>query len=182
MARTLTAVFRRDRSKDRSCGAVSFEGYHVCWPDGRPMGVGLDAFCTHGQRLLGLGRHLEGRDERLIRLTCFPLGTPDDDLNRLPGHRVRRLFIERRGRVGRLHFMNGTPTALAFDLDRDEPEVLHWVGLTGLNEGERLWFDLGAGPAPPPDPPAGGPGVRPAPVPVAVERVGEVSPGPALAL
>jgi hypothetical protein len=146
VTRTLTALFQRDRSNDRVGAGIPFEGYRILWPDGRPAAVGLDAFCTQGQRLLGLGRHLNGRPELLIRLTCFPLRGPDDDLNRMPGHRVRRLFIERRGSAGRLHFMDGTPTTLVFDLDRDEREVLDWVGLTGLDDGERLWFDLAAGP------------------------------------
>jgi hypothetical protein len=94
---------------------------------------------------------LKGRHELLICLTCFPLGGPDDDLNRWPGHRVRRFFIERHGNVGRLHFMDGTPTALMFDVNKDDPEVLHWIGLTCLNDGQRSWFDLGAGPAPTPE-------------------------------
>jgi hypothetical protein len=154
MTRSLTALFRRDHSKDRLNGGVPFEGYQIYWPDGRSIGVGFDAFCSHGQRLLGLGRHLKGRHERLIQVTCFPLSGPEDDLNRLPGYRVRRLFIERRGNAGRLHFMDGTPTALVFELGRDEPEVLDWIGLTTLGEGERHWFDLGAAPAPTADPPA----------------------------
>jgi hypothetical protein len=176
MPRTLTALFRRDPSKDRPGGTTAFEGYRILWPDGRPVAVGLDAFCTQGQRLLGLGRHLGGRPERLIRLTCFPLGGPDDGLNRLPGHRVRRLFIERRGNVGRLHFMDGTPTALVFDLGKDEPEVLHWVGLSGLNEGERLWFDLMAAPLLSPDRPADAAAVRVEQVPTTAERVVDASP------
>jgi hypothetical protein len=141
---------------DRLGGKIPFEGYRIYWPDGRPVAVGLDAFCTRGQRLLGLGRHLNGRLERLIRLTCIPLRGPDDNLNRIPGHRVRRLFIERRGSTGRLHFLDGTPTTIVFDLDRDEREVLDWVGLTGLNDGERMWFDLAAGPAGLADSPGGG--------------------------
>jgi hypothetical protein len=155
---------------------MAFEGYRIIWPDGRPVAVGLDAFCTHGQRLLGLGRHLGGRPERLIRLTCFPLGGPDDGLNRLPGHRVRRLFIERRGNVGRLHFLDGTPTALVFDLEKDEPEVLHWVGLSGLDEGERLWFDLAASPVPLPDSPADETAVTPDKPLAVAGRVAEVTP------
>ena len=55
MSRTLRILFRRDPSKDRQRGNIVFEGYEVLWPDGRPVAVGLDAFCKHGQRLLGLG-------------------------------------------------------------------------------------------------------------------------------
>jgi hypothetical protein len=144
MSRTLTILFRRDPSKDRSREDIDYEGYEALWPDGLPVATGLDAFCRHGQRLLGLGRHLAGRRERLIQMTCFPLSGRDDDLNRLPGHRVRRFFIERTGRVGRIHFLDGTPTTTVFEMGRDEPRVLHWIGLTSMVDGERQWFDLAA--------------------------------------
>jgi hypothetical protein len=108
------------------------------------VAVGLDAFCKHGQRLLGLGRHL-GRDrERLIEIICFPLRGQEDDLNRLPGGRVRRFFVERQSRQGRVHFMDGTSTGIVMDLDQDDESVLQWIGLAGLPEGERQWFDLAA--------------------------------------
>jgi len=146
MSRTLTILFRRDPSKDKHREDIDYEGYLPLWPDGRPVTVGLDAFCRHGQRLLGLGRHLAGQRERLIHLTCFPLSSREEDMNRLPGHRVRRFFIERQGQVGRIHFMDGTPTAAVFEVGRDEPRVLHWIGLTSLGDGDRQWFDLAASP------------------------------------
>ena len=71
----------------------------------------------------------------------------NDDLTRLPGHRVRRFFIERRGRTGRLHFLDGTPTETVFEIGRDERRVLRWIGLTELRDGEHQWFDLAASPA-----------------------------------
>jgi hypothetical protein len=144
MARTLRILFRRDPSKDRYDNAIHYEGYTILWPNGRPAAVGLDAFCKHGQRLLGLGRHLAGCRERLIDLTCFPLGGRDDDLNRLPGARVRRFCLGRTGRQGRIHFLDGTPTTIVFELGRDEPCVLRWIGLTSLRDGEHLWFDIAA--------------------------------------
>jgi hypothetical protein len=147
MARTLTVLFRRDPARDHQRDNIHFEGYEILWPDGQPVTVGLSAFCNHGQRLLGLGRHLAGRHERLLRLTCFPLTGRDDDLTRLPGHRVRRFFLERRGRTGRMHFLDGTPTDTVFELGRDERPVLHWIGLPALRDGQRQWFDLAAGPA-----------------------------------
>ena len=144
MPRTLTVLFRRDPARDHQTEQIEFEGYRICWPDGRPVAVGLDAFCKHGQRLLGLGKHLAGCRERLVKLVLFPLSGLEDDLHRIPGHRVRRFYLERQGPIGRLHFMNGTPTAVTFDLHRDESRVLHWVGLPGLRDGERQWLDLGA--------------------------------------
>jgi hypothetical protein len=147
MARTLTVLFRRDPSRDRQRAHIHYEGYQTLWPDGRPVTVGLDAFCYHGQRLLGLGRHLAGRRERLIRLIHFPLSGRDDNLNRLAGHRVRRFFLERQGQCGRVHFLDGTPTDVVFRLGQDEARVLHWCGLAALEDGERQWFDLAAGPA-----------------------------------
>jgi hypothetical protein len=130
-------------------GNIHFEGYRAYWPDGRPVETGLDAFCKHGQRLLGLGRHLAGCTERLIELVFFPLSGRDDELVRIPGHRVRRFFLERQGNCGRVHFLDGTPTNTTFEMDRDENRVLEWVGLPGLTEGEQLWFDLAARPADP---------------------------------
>jgi hypothetical protein len=75
------------------------------------------------------------------------VGSQEDNLHRLPGARVRRFFVERQGRQGRIHFMDGTPTAIVMDLDQDEESVLHWIGLAGLPDGERQWFDLAARPA-----------------------------------
>jgi hypothetical protein len=144
MSRTLKILFRRDPSKDRRDDRVQYEGYQFLWPDGRPVGVGFDAFCTHGQRLFGLGRHLAGRRERLIEMLCFPLRDREDDLTRLPGHRVRRFFIERHGSQGRLHFLDGTPTAIVLDLATDEAPVLAWVGLADVGDGQRQWFDIAA--------------------------------------
>ncbi len=79
-------------------------------------------------------------------MLCFHLSGPDDKFTRLPGHRVRRFYIERRGRQGVLHFFDGTPTAVVLEVGRDEPRVLQWVGLTALRDGEQQWFDLAAQP------------------------------------
>jgi hypothetical protein len=64
----------------------------------------------------------------------------------LPGARVRRFCLRRSGRQGRLHFLDGTPTTIVFDLDRDEQVMLDWVGLSGLADGADQWFDLAARP------------------------------------
>ncbi len=161
MSRTLTILFRRDPSRDRQHDEIHLEGYEPLWPDGKSVAVGLNGFCKHGIRLLGLGKHLAGRHERLIKLVCLPLSGPEDDFHRLPGHRVRRFFIERSAQVGRVHFLDGTPTVVTFEVGRDEPRVLRWIGLAGLHDGERLWFDLAAAaadssptPAPQPEVPA----------------------------
>lgn len=144
MSRSLTVLFRRDPSRDRLRNQIHFEGYRVLWPDGREVTTGLDAFCKHGQRLLGLGKHLAGCRERLIELIFFPLSGREDNLTRIPGHRVRRFFLKREGRRGRVHFLDGTPTETVFVLDRDEPRVLEWTGLPHLHDGEEQWFDLAA--------------------------------------
>jgi hypothetical protein len=152
MSRTLRLLFRRDPSRDRQKEHVHYEGYEFLWPDGSPVALGLDAFCKHGQRLLGLGRHLAGAPERLVDMLCFPLDDAESAITRLPGHRVRRFYLQRDGRQGRLYFMDGTPTTVLLDLDRDEPPVLHWIGLTTLNDGGRLWIDIAARPAEAPTP------------------------------
>lgn len=147
MSRSLTVIFRRDPTRDRQRENIHYEGYQFFWPDGRPVSVGLDAFCKHGQRFLGLGKHLAGTHERLIKLVFLPLKGRDCDLNRIPGFRVRRLFMERTGQIGRIHFLDGTPTSIVFDIGRDELPVLTWLGLPSLDDGEQLWFDIAAMPA-----------------------------------
>jgi hypothetical protein len=149
MSRTLRVLLRRDPSRDHVEEGIPYEGYQLLWPDGRPAAVGLTAFCKHGQRLLGLGRHLAGAREKLVDLIIFPLPDKDASLTRLPGHRVRRFSLRREGRQGRLYFFDGTPTTVVFDLDHDEEPVLHWIGLTALREGECQWFDLAARPVEP---------------------------------
>ena len=144
MSRTLTLLFRRDPSRDRQTEQIRFEGYKPLWPDGRPVAVGMDALCKHGLRLLGLGKHLAGCQQKLIKLVCLPLSGREDGLNRIPGYRVRRFYLLRTGNVGRIHFMDGTPTVATFELEVDEPRVLHWVGLDTLEDGEVQWFDLAA--------------------------------------
>ncbi len=144
MSRTLTILFRRDPSRDRQTELTAFEGYEILWPDGQPVAVGVEAFCKHGLRLFGLGKHLAGCREKLIKMICFHLDGREDDLNRIPGHRVRRFFIERQGELGRVFFMDGTATTMTFDVGRDEPVVLDWLGLSCLANGDRQWFDLAA--------------------------------------
>lgn len=144
MSRSLTLLFRRDPSRDRQTEKVHFVGYAPLWPDGRPVAVGMDAFCKHGQRLLGLSKHLAGCHEKLVKLVNLPLSGRDDDLNRIPGYRVRRFYLQRTGNVGRIHFLDGTPTVAAFELGRDEPSVIHWLGLHTMDDGDIRWFDLAA--------------------------------------
>ena len=156
MPRTLTLLFCLDPRRDHRHGAVAYQGYQVLWPDGRAVAVGVEGLCRHGQRLLGLGRQLAGPPERLIELLCYPLAGAEGPLTRAPGARVRRLFLARSGGRGRLHFLDGTPTAVVFDLARDEPAVLDWVGLSALGEGQRQWLDLAARPVESAAPPARG--------------------------
>jgi len=145
MSRSLTLLFRRDPARDREKNNVRFEGYHALWPeDGRQVAVGLDAFCTHGQRLLGLGKQLAGCHEKLVKLIFLPLAGRDDELNRIPGHRVRRFYLHRQGQVGRIHFLDGTPTIASFEIGKDEARILHWCGLPALADGDIQWFDLAA--------------------------------------
>jgi hypothetical protein len=144
MSSSLTILFRRDPSRDRRNDNINFEGYQLFWPDGRPVAVGLDAFCTQGQRLLGLGRQLRGCQEKLLQILCLHLPGQDADLTRIPGHRVRRFYIERNGDAGRVHFMDGTPTTAVFVIGRDETVVLEWLGLLDLEDGQRQWFDVAA--------------------------------------
>jgi hypothetical protein len=144
MRRTLRICFRRDPSRDRTDDQIQFEGYSFRWPDGRPLALGLDAFCNIGQRVLGLRQYLEGCSERLLELLCFHLETGRERMTIVPGCRVRRFFVERQGWQGRIHLFDGKPTAVVFNLNEDEQPVLDWIGLSELADGERRWFDLTA--------------------------------------
>ena len=146
MSRKLTLLFRRDPSADRVENNVAFEGYKPMWPDYRPVQTGLDAFCKHGQRLLGLGRALAGREECLIDLHCFPLTHREASLTRIAGFRIRRFSIRRSGNSGRIHFLDGTPTTIVLRLGHDEAKVCNWIGLTDIQDGEELWMDIAAAP------------------------------------
>jgi hypothetical protein len=144
MERTLRVLLQRAPTRDRQDNQVPLEGYEILWPDGNPLSIGFDAFCKQGQRLLGLGQRLAGRQERLIDMIFVPLAGREEGMTRLPGHRVRRFCLRRSGREGRLHFLDGTATAIVLNLDRDEPRVLEWLGLTVLDDGGSHWFDLAA--------------------------------------
>jgi hypothetical protein len=132
--------------RDRQENEVALEGYQFFWPDGLPATTGLNALCRHGQRLLGLHRHLAGKSECQLELLWTPQCDREVAMTRLPGHRVRRFCLVRQGRQGRVHFLNGEPTFIVFDLDQDEKRVLEWVGLAGMREGEEQWFDLASRP------------------------------------
>jgi hypothetical protein len=142
MVRTLQMLFRRDPSRDRQLNDVDMDGFEMLWPDRRPVGLGMDAFCYHAQRILSLHRFVNEDEERLLELVVFPLRAKDDEMSRLPGLRVRRLLLRRQGSVGRIHLINGTPTAVTFELGRDEARVVDWIGLSGLRDGEHQWFDI----------------------------------------
>jgi len=144
VSRTVTVIFRRDPSRDRQGEQRQYQGYQLLWQDGQPATVGLDSFCRHGLRFLGLNRYLGHRHEAVIELQCVSLPGRDAPLTRLPGCRTRRFFLKRAGLEGRLHFLDGTPTATTFQLDRDEARVLDWVGLSSLADGACQWLDLGA--------------------------------------
>ncbi len=149
MPRNLRLLFRRNPHRDHLDNKVAFEGYDVFWPDGRPAALGVEALCTHGQRLFGLGRHLRGTRERLVDLIFVHLPDREADMTRLPGHRVRRFRLERVGRHGKVYFLDGTPTTLLFDLDREDEIFLRWLGLLDMEDGEHVWFDLAAQPVVP---------------------------------
>lgn len=148
MPHTLTVLFSRQHSFDTTHNSIPMEGYTLRWPDGRLVEVGLHAFCAKGLRFLGLGKYMGSSSEVLIQLTAFPVACRDSDMHRVPGSRVRRMYIERQGECGRLHFMDGTPTAIEFQRGRDEPAVVAWAQLDQLDDGEQQWLDIAAMPMP----------------------------------
>ena len=72
MPRILTVLFRRDPQRDCRHGAVSGEGYQMLWPDGRPVTVGIENFCQHGQRCSGWAVTWPGFPSDLSSYTATP--------------------------------------------------------------------------------------------------------------
>jgi hypothetical protein len=138
-------LFRRDPAQDCEQSRIRKEGYEFLWPDGRAFSLGFQSFCMQGCRLLGLGRRMQGKTEQLVELGFHPIANLEAPLTRLgPGFRCRRFYLERSARRARIFFFNGSATDVEFDAEQDDPEVLHWLGLRALADGERSWFDLSA--------------------------------------
>jgi hypothetical protein len=139
--RELLVHFRRDLAGDCCRNGLTFRGFHFYWPDGRPLRTGLSRLCGIGTALL-FGRRRPVPDDCLLRLCCAP--TTEDALPRRPsaGVRVLRLYLQREGSRGVLHFYNGHRTEVVFEDGVDEPPVLRWVGMDGLPDGGRVWLDL----------------------------------------
>jgi hypothetical protein len=137
----LLVHLRRDSAGDCCRDGISFRGFRFSWPDGTPVRTGLSRLCGVGIALL-FGRRRLVPDECLLRLCCA--ATTEDALPRrpAPGVRVLRLYLQREGSRGVLHFHNGHRTEVVFEDGVDEPRVLRWVGMAGLPDGGRVWLDL----------------------------------------
>ena len=53
----------------------------------------------------------------------------------------RRIYFERQGAAAALHLSNGFCTDVVFHQD-DDPQIVNWVGLDQLSDGQQQWFDL----------------------------------------
>src|SRR5438477_292271 len=138
--RKLSVVFRRNESKDEQVGAIEYTGYEACWPSGRRVrGLAFDRFCKIGTRYL-LGK--EKPQFAPLDVYFLPLEDRGALLPRVPGCRLRVLYLERAGDDFRLFLSDETPTDIAFGLQRDEAPVLDWIGAHGLADGARQWFAL----------------------------------------
>jgi hypothetical protein len=138
--RKLSVKLRRNESKDEQVGAVEYTGYDACWPSGcRIRGLGFDRFCKIGVR------YLLGRDKPAVAdldLYFVPLEERGSLLPRVPGCRLRVLYLQRGGDEFKLFLSDETPTDIAFGLRRDEASVLEWIGARGIADGGRQWFAL----------------------------------------
>ncbi len=137
----LTLLLQRCPQRDASSAGISYSGYDLFWPDGRPVRAGLHRFCRVGERLL-VGRDHAG-DTALVRLTLYPVAGLEAALTR-PGRgiRCRRFYAVRQPSAIRLHFLDGTRTDVVFDPAVDEPEVLRWLQENRMLPVEPFWFDL----------------------------------------
>jgi hypothetical protein len=137
----LTLRLRHSPGAADARGGTTFAEFHISWPDGRPVQLGLSGFCTLGRRLL-LGRRHDG-DIALVRLTLHPVAGREAALTHPgSGARCRRLYALRRDNTIRLHFLDGTPAEAVFQAGADEPQVLRWLQAERMRPGEPFWFDL----------------------------------------
>ncbi|HVS36247.1 MAG TPA: hypothetical protein VMS17_11820 [Gemmataceae bacterium] len=133
-----SVVFRRNDSKDEQIGGIEYTGYDVFWPSGRRVrGLAFDRFCKIGVRYL-LGR--EKPEIAAVDVYFLPLPHRDVLLPRVPGCRLRVLYLERTGSQLKLFLSDDTPTDIVFDLERDEERVLTWLGARQAADGGRQWF------------------------------------------
>jgi hypothetical protein len=150
ICREIAVIFQRDWSRDSTRSGIEVTGYEVFWPDGRRIGMTLEGLCKIGVRYL-FGRHPPERAE--VRLRLFDLPSRETPPPRVRPYRVRVLALQRNGRRLTLHLPDETPTNIVFDLDRDEPRVLEWLGADAIADGGRQWIGLLAVPADVPVPP-----------------------------
>jgi hypothetical protein len=140
-ARALTVVLQRRPERDAAKEKVSFSGYDIKWPDGRPVSVGLSRFCQQGTRLL-LGR-AKDVERALLRITFYPVPGLEAAYTRPgPGIRCRRFFALRQNDQIRFHFFTGHETEIVFDRSEDDAEVLHWLHEEQIKPDVPFWFDL----------------------------------------
>ena len=111
-------------------------------------------------------------DDCLLRLCCAATAEGAAAQRPAPGVRVLRMYLQREGPRGVLHFHNGLRTEIVFEDGVDEPRVLRWVGMDALPAGMRLWLDPFALPAEVAAAPAACPGccVSPVALPGAIEE------------
>lgn len=139
--RELLVRFQRDPAGDCCRDGLAFRGFRFFWPDGRPLRTGLSRLCGVGTALF-FGRRRPVPDECLLRLCCAATSEDAPPRRPAPGVRVLRLYLQREGSRGVLHFHNGLRTEVVFEDGVDEPRVLRWVGMDGLADGGRVWLDL----------------------------------------
>jgi hypothetical protein len=138
--REIFLVLQRNEAKDEQVGSIQYSGYDVHWPSGRRVrGLAFDRFCKIGVRYL-LGRDKPKR--AAIRLFFVPLEGAGAPLPRVPGCRVRPLYLERAGADFKLFLSDGSPTDITFNLRRDEKGILDWIGAGGIADGGRQWFGM----------------------------------------
>lgn len=137
----LVVLFQRKPERDRAEKGISFAGYEILWPDGQPVTLGLERFCSQGTRLLlGRARDLE---RALLRVTMHPVESLKSALTRPgPGIRCRRFYALREHNEIRFYFFTGDRTEITFDDQDDDPRVLDWLHAKYIHAGAPFWFDL----------------------------------------
>lgn len=139
--RTLCVRFVRDATKDAEKGDIQYSGFTFTWPDGRPIQTGLEKLCQRGTKLF-FGKEGLQKDTALLKIVSVPVNE-QDPITKIPATKVRRFYLLRQGDLGTVYFMQGIITDVVFDVTKEEPEVLQWIGLTPeLKDGDKYWFDI----------------------------------------
>lgn len=141
LKKLICVKFIRETSLDSQKEDIQYSGFRFTWPDGEIIQTGLNKFCQRGMRLF-FGKEGLQTNEATLKLYCNQV-SENDPLTKAPENvKVRRFILQRDGNLGTIFFVNGVVTDVAFDMEKEEKEVLQWIGLDTLKDKEKIFLDI----------------------------------------